>query len=369
MLYRTLRIFLFLLPAEAAHDLALAVVRWLGRRPALRRKLRSRFAPALPELGSRRFGLAFENPVGLAAGLDKEGSSAAGLFAFGFGFVEIGTLTPRPQPGNPGPRIFRAPGDRALVNRMGFNNPGVERAVRWIGEGSSTGAWRPGPLGVNLGKNRDTPEADAIADYELGLRATAGCADYLVVNVSSPNTPGLRRLQDSERLTPLLGRLQAVLGEIGAVSGRRPPLLLKVSPDLDDAALEELVDRALDARLDGLIATNTTLARPSVGPPYGEAGGLSGRPLAERSMACLRVAARRAQGRLPLISVGGIFTSDDVFERLRAGASLVQIYTSFIYEGPGIVGRISRGLAERMRREGFRGLDELVGSEARSKAP
>jgi len=354
MIYRALRLLLFLLPAEAAHGLALAVLRWLGRRPALRRRLR---AAPLPELASRRFGLAFDNPLGLAAGLDKDGSAAAGLFALGFGFVEVGTWTPRPQPGNPRPRLFRVPKDRALVNRMGFNNLGVEVGVRRL-----AGTWRPGPLGINLGKNRDTPEADAIADYEFGLRATAGWADYLVVNVSSPNSPGLRRLQDPERLTPLLGRLQEVNRELGAATGHRPPLLLKVSPDLDDSALEELVDRALDAGVDGLIATNTTLARPSGVPPYGEAGGLSGRPLAERSLACLRVAVRRARGRLPVVSVGGIFTADEVFERLRAGACLVQLYTGLVYEGPGLVGRLARGLAERMRREGFRDLDDLVGS-------
>jgi len=350
MIYRTLRALLFLLPAELAHRLGLWLLARLGHRRRLASRLRARLAPPLPELASSCFGLSFPSPVGLAAGLDKEGRAAAGLFALGFGFVEVGTLTPRPQPGNPRPRLFRVVRDQALVNRMGFNNPGVEAAGRWLG----TRPW-PGPLGVNIGKNRDTPEERAADDYETALSAVRSFADYVVVNVSSPNTPGLRRLQDAERLVPLLERL--VAANRGA--GRRP-LLLKVSPDLEPPALEELVDHALAAKVDGLIATNTTLARPE--PPWGayrEAGGVSGRPLAARSRACLEIIVKRAAGRLPVISVGGVFTSDDVFDRLRRGASLVQVYTSFIYGGPSMPGRLCRDLALRMRREGFRSPGEL----------
>ncbi|MHB8418042.1 MAG: quinone-dependent dihydroorotate dehydrogenase [Myxococcales bacterium] len=353
MVYRALRFLLFLLPAELAHRLALAALRLLGRRRRLSARLRARLAPPLPELGSTCFGLTFENPVGLAAGLDKAGGATAGLFALGFGFVEVGTLTPRPQPGNPPPRLFRVPAEGALVNRMGFNNPGVEAARRLLGPGP----W-PGPLGVNVGKNRETPEERAGDDYETALSAACAFADYVVVNVSSPNTPGLRRLQDPERLVPLLERLRR------ANSGRRP-LLLKVSPDLEDPALEELVDHALASGVDGLIATNTTLARPDSRGAYRETGGLSGRPLAARSAACLQVVLRRAAGRLPVVSVGGLFTADDVFERLKAGASLVQLYTGFVYGGPSLPGRICRELAQRMRREGFRSLPELSASRTR----
>jgi dihydroorotate dehydrogenase len=351
MLYRALRSLLFLLPAEAAHRLALACLRWLGRRPRLRAGLRARLAPGLPELGCSRFGLTFDNPIGLAAGFDKEAEATAGLFALGFGFVEVGTLTPLPQDGNPKPRLFRVPRDRALVNRMGFNNPGVEAALKQL---QAPGGYRPGPLGVNLGKNKVTPEERAAADYQAGLKALAPVADYLVVNVSSPNTPGLRRLQDADRLVPLL------LGLREANTLRRP-LLLKFAPDLEDAALEELVDCAVSAGVDGLIATNTTLARPD--PPWGayrEAGGVSGAPLATRATRCLQLARRRAPG-LPVVASGGLFTGDDVFERLKLGACLVQLYTGFIYGGPGVVGRLCRELAGRMRREGYRSLDELTG--------
>ncbi len=352
MLYRALRWFLFLLPAEAAHGFALRCLRWLGRRPRLRAALRRRLAPALPELGCTRFGLSFENPIGLAAGFDKAADASAGLFALGFGFVEVGTLTPLPQEGNPKPRLFRVPQDRALVNRMGFNNPGAEAAVRNL----QSAGYRPGPLGVNLGKNKSTPEEGAGADYEKVLRAVAPVADYLVVNVSSPNTPGLRRLQDAERLVPLLATLRAA-------NELRRPLLLKIAPDLDEPALEELVDTAVAAGVDGLIATNTTLARPgSLWGAYREAGGVSGVPLAARATECLRLVRRRSKGQLPVIAVGGLFTGDDVFERLKLGGCLVQLYTGFIYGGPAVAGRLCLELAQRMRREGYRTLDDLTGS-------
>lgn len=356
MIYRALRTLLFLFPAETAHRLGLWLLALLGRRERLAGRLRARLAPPLPELPTSCFGLTFPNPVGLAAGLDKEGSAAAGLFALGFGFVEVGTLTPRPQPGNPAPRLFRVPRDLALVNRMGFNNHGIE-AARSLLEGRR---W-PGPLGVNIGKNRDTPEERAAEDYEVALRAARSFADYVVVNVSSPNTPGLRRLQDAERLTPLLARLRAA----NAGEGRRP-LLLKVSPDLEDTALEEIVELAVAGGVDGLIATNTTLARPE--PPWGayrEAGGVSGQPLAARSAAALRLLVRRAAGRMPVISVGGLFGADDVFDRLRSGASLVQLYTGFVYGGPSVPGKICRELALRMRREGFRSVAELSSAASR----
>jgi dihydroorotate dehydrogenase len=304
----------------------------------------------LPELASTRFGLTFENPIGLAAGFDKAADASAGLFALGFGFVEVGTLTPLPQDGSPRPRLFRVPADRALVNRMGFNNPGAEAGVRNL-----QSAYRPAPLGINLGKNKSTPEEGAAADYESGLRTVAPVADYLAVNVSSPNTPGLRRLQEADRLMPLLEALRAA-------NTLHRPLLLKIAPDLDEPALDELVDCALAAGVDGLIATNTTLARPgSLWGAYREAGGVSGGPLAARATECLKLVRRRSKGRLPVVAVGGLFTGDDVFERLKLGGCLVQLYTGFIYGGPAVAGRICLELAQRMRREGYRSLDELVG--------
>ncbi len=354
MPYRLLRSVLFLLPAEAAHRFAVALLRALGRRPRLRERLRRRIVPSLPELGATRFGLAFDNPIGLAAGFDKDARAVGGLFALGFGFVEVGTVTPRPQPGNPRPRLFRAPGEGALVNRMGFNNAGAARAVENL-----AACWRPGPIGINLGKNKDTPEERSADDYVAAIAVAAPAADYLAVNVSSPNTPGLRRLQELDRLVPLLERLREAND-----SGRRRPLLLKVSPDVSNADLEGIVDAALAAGIDGLIATNTTVSRPRDDlRVYREAGGLSGAPLAGRAAECLRVVRQRAGARLPVIAVGGIASADDVFDRLRAGACLVQLFTGFVYQGPGLVGRLCLGLAERLRKGGFRTLDELVGSE------
>ncbi|MHB1844153.1 MAG: quinone-dependent dihydroorotate dehydrogenase [Deltaproteobacteria bacterium] len=353
MLYRALRPLLFLLPAEVAHRLGLSLVRWLGRWPWLRRKARARSARPMAELRCERFGLAFDNPIGLAAGLDKDGTAVGGLFALGFGFIEVGTLTPRPQPGNPAPRLFRIPSELALVNRMGFNNRGVAACRSALAR-----AWRPGPLGINVGKNKATPDEEAASDYEAAARAIGPAADYAVVNVSSPNTPGLRRLQDIERMSPLLRRVRGALDER---PGRRVPLLVKVAPDLEDRELEAIVDLAVVERLDGIVATNTTVARPAGSDGrFAEAGGLSGRPLAARAAACARVAIARAAGRLVVVSVGGILTPEDAFDRLSSGAGLIQVYTGFIYGGPAFARRLSEGIGHRMRAIGVRNLDELA---------
>jgi dihydroorotate dehydrogenase len=360
LLYRLVRPLLLLLPAELAHRLGVLLIRWLGARPRLRAFTRARLAPPLPELESQRFGLRFENPIGLAAGFDKEGTAVSGLFALGFGFVEVGTLTPRPQPGNPAPRLFRVVRDRALVNRLGFNNPGalvaaprLERAL----------LWRPGPLGVNIGRNKTTPEERSLEDYRAALTAVEGAADYLAVNVSSPNTLGLRRLQEPERLRPLLRDLRALSVQLASAAGRaRRPLLVKVSPDLADPALEELVDLLVEEQVDGLIATNTTVARPlGTGGAYREEGGLSGGPLLARAEACTRVLAARSRGRLPIIGVGGILSPEDAYRRLRSGACLVQVYSGLIYGGPSFVQDLCEGLSRLMRRDGLRTLDEAVG--------
>jgi dihydroorotate dehydrogenase len=355
-MYRLVRPLLFLLPAELAHHLGLIAMRWLGALGFVRRRLRRRLTPDLPELACERFGLQFATPLGVGAGLDKAGDAASGLFALGFGFVEVGTVTPRAQPGNPRPRLFRVAADGALVNRMGFNNPGAEAVVARL-----RGAFRPGPLGLNLGKNKLTPEEGAAADYATAARAVRDIADYVVINVSSPNTPGLRDLQRVERLVPLLEAVRAEL------PGK--PLLLKLSPDLDDPGLDALCDAVKAAGLAGVIATNTTLTRPSAVGSYAEQGGLSGRPLAPLARRALQRVHRRLGVSVALVGVGGLESPADLLERLRDGASLLQAYTGFIYGGPGWPSRATLGLARELRAAGFRSVDEAVGAVSRSDAP
>ncbi len=310
-----------------------------------------------PALGIRLWGLDFANPIGMAAGFDKNAEALDGLFATGFGFVEVGTVTPRPQPGNPRPRLFRLPGDGALINRLGFNNHGQEVVARRL-EGR-----RPGIVGVNLGINSDS--AEPAGDYVAGVRALAALADYLVVNVSSPNTPGLRDLQGPDRLKELLAAVLAAL--VSSSSHRRPPLLLKIAPDLGEEDKRHIAEAALAVGIDGLIATNTTLARPAAlkDRRKGEQGGLSGRPLFAPSTRVLYDMYRLTGGRLPLIGVGGVSSAEDAYAKIRAGASLVQIYSALVYHGPGLVNRIKRGLAERLEADGFANVAEAVGADHR----
>ncbi|MGD9537875.1 MAG: quinone-dependent dihydroorotate dehydrogenase [Alphaproteobacteria bacterium] len=318
------------LPPETAHHWALAA-------------LRLPFPPmqAPPTAGAvTLFGRAIPSRLGLAAGFDKDAASLAGLFRLGFGFVEAGTVTPRPQPGNPRPRLFRLAEDRALINRMGFNGGGLDQFERNVARFRDTRAGARAMLGINLGANKESD--DRIADYVLGLARLSAYADYLAVNISSPNTPGLRGLQEGAQLDALLGRL----AEARERTPKRPPLLLKLAPDLDDGALEGLVEAALAHGLDGLIATNTTVERPAGlrSPHKAEAGGLSGAPLKPRAQSVLAWIAKLAQGRLVLIGVGGIGSADDARERLAAGASLVQAYTAFTYRGPRLIREINEGL-------------------------
>src|SRR5215470_17583523 len=344
-MYRLLRALLFLLPPELAHSAGMLSLRVLGLFAAWAR-------PRLPALESTVAGLRFPTPIGLAAGFDKDAVAVAGLFALGFGFVEVGTVTPRPQPGNPRPRLFRLGARRALINRLGFNNHGAEAAARRL----RRLAFRPAPLGVNLGKNVDTPLEQATADYVAGVEILGGAADYLVVNASSPNTPGLRALQEPERLRALLE----------AVRARTPkPLFLKIAPDLSDDAIDAAVDVAVAAKAEGVIYTTTTIERPGVeGERHaGEPGGLSGAPLGDRSTEVIRRAYRRAAGRLALIGVGGVFSPEDAYTKIRAGASLVQVYTGFIYEGPGLPVRLARGLARLLARDGLT-IAAAVGKDA-----
>ncbi|MBY8826636.1 quinone-dependent dihydroorotate dehydrogenase [Hephaestia mangrovi] len=299
-------------------------------------------------LASEVAGLRFANPVGLAAGLDKDARAITGLFALGFGAVEVGTLTPKPQPGNPRPRLFRLVEDRAVINRMGFNNGGLEAALPRIAR-----ARRRGVLGVNVGANKDS--ADRIADYRSGVARASAVADYVTINISSPNTPGLRDLQHGDALAELLAACDQARG--------RTPLFLKVAPDLDSPAIDAIVRAAIDNRIDALIVANTTISRPDLrSANAGEAGGLSGAPLAALSRQRLADFRTASGARIPLVSVGGIDSAEEAYARIRAGASLVQLYTALVYEGPGLASRIAKGLAERLRRDGFARLGDAIGA-------
>jgi dihydroorotate dehydrogenase len=363
-----IRPLLFLLPPEAAHALGMTLLRLIAAIPFLRGLVARWLGSAAPGLSVSALGLRFPSPIGLAAGFDKDAVAMDGFAALGFGFVEVGTLTPLGQAPNPAPRLFRLHADRALINRMGFNNDGADAAARRL-------ARRRGEalVGVNVGKNRTTPNAEAMGDYVRAATLLAPHADYMVVNVSSPNTPELRALQAPEHLGPLIRAVQAVCRD--PALPRRVPLLLKISPDLEGTELDSIGRLARDLGIDGVIATNTTTARDGLRTPADRveacgAGGLSGAPLAARSLHVLRRLRAAVGPDLTLISVGGIETATDVWERLEAGATLVQIYTALIYQGPGLVKRLNTQLAERLRTEGFEDLEALLRHvRARSDAP
>jgi len=338
MLYSLARAALFRLDPEVAHDVALKSLCAMGPAAAL-------LGTGEAHGESRRvMGLDFPNPVGLAAGLDKNGEYIDALAALGFGFIEVGTVTPRPQPGNPKPRMFRIPRHEALINRLGFNNQGVERFLANVGRARYRGI-----LGINIGKNFDTPIERAADDYLACLEAVYARASYVVVNISSPNTKSLRDLQAGERLGELLAALMERRSALAARHGATRPIAVKIAPDLDDAALDAIAALALEHGVDGLIATNTTTSRHGVETHRlaSEAGGLSGRPLFAASTRALERLARALQGRIPLIGVGGILSGADAAAKAKAGASLVQVYTGFIYRGPALVGEARRALAAR----------------------
>jgi dihydroorotate dehydrogenase len=337
-------------PPEAAHRAAFWLIRAAAEVPGLAWALRRALGARDPSLRVRALGLDFPGPLGLAAGFDKDGEGIIGLAALGFSFIEVGTVTALPQPGNPRPRMFRFTDERALVNRMGFNNQGAAalsarlRALRA----------RPGVkpvIGVNIGKTKIVPEEAAVADYVTSARLVADVADYVVVNVSSPNTPGLRDLQAADKLRPILSGVRAALDE--ASPRRRVPLLVKIAPDLDDPDVDAAADLALDLGLDGIIATNTTISRDGLRDSAAVAdagpGGLSGAPLKRRSLEVLSRLHDRCGKRLTLIAAGGIATPADAEARLAAGATLLQAYTAFIYEGPLWPSQVQRGLAARLR--------------------
>jgi dihydroorotate dehydrogenase len=336
MLYPLSRALLFRLDPETAHGLALKAIARIGAVPALRGALAALYSAPRGE-AVQAFGLSFPNRVGLAAGYDKDGDAWRGLAALGFGHIEVGTVTPGPQPGNPRPRVFRLPEHRSLINRMGF--PG--RGAAWVAERIRGPRRGDLVLGVNIGKQKTTPLEEAARDYERLMEVFAPLADYLAVNISSPNTPGLRRLQEPEFLAGLLGALSSRRAELVARLGRQIPILVKLAPDLTEDQLKIAVDAILDAGLDGIIATNTTISRAGVdGRLAKEEGGLSGALLAERSTEVIRSIHDRAGGALPIVGVGGIMSPKDARAKLDAGATLIQLYTGLIYEGPGLVQRI-----------------------------
>lgn len=343
MIYSLIRPALFRLGPETAHSLAMRALKLMpGGKPA---------APGDP-LAVTVAGIDFPNPVGMAAGFDKDGEVPDALLRLGFGFTEIGAITPLPQVGNPKPRLFRLAEDRAVINRMGFNNRGAQAAVERLRVRSR----RSGIVGINIGANKDT--ADRSADYATMARLMAPYGAYLAVNVSSPNTPGLRALQDEAALTALLDAVIEAAGEGG------PPIFLKLAPDLEPGDIDAISRIALDKRLGALIVSNTTITRPPLKSRHGaEPGGLSGAPLRELALARLRDFRKATGGKIPLIGVGGIFTSEDAWARIRAGASLVQLYSAMVYEGPGIARRITCGLERLMQRDGFASIAEAVGSE------
>ena len=353
------RAVLFRFDPERIHGLAQGALRALGQ-PAVARVVK----PAShPELATRVLGLDFANPLGLAAGFDKGEVNVAGLFALGFSHVEIGTITPRPQAGNPQPRLFRLPEFNAIVNRMGFNNDGAEVCAQRLA--ALPASARGGVLGINVGRNKTTPNEDAESDYLACIDRLHGYADYLVVNISSPNTPGLRQLQERAALERLLG---ACVDRVRSLSTPRP-LLVKLAPDLTPEALDEAVDVAIAAGVSGIVATNTTISRPPAlarHPHAAEVGGLSGAPLTALSTEVVRRVAARSAGRVPVIGVGGVLGAEDAYAKIRAGASLVQAYTGFIYGGPLFARRVLDGLARLLREDGFSRLEDAVGADHRT---
>jgi len=348
LLFKLARPALFFLDPERAHGVSIRALK-LGLARTVRRQ------PDDPILATKVWNLTFPNPVGLAAGFDKHAEVCDAALALGFGFVEAGTVTPRPQPGNSGQRLYRLTEDEAVINRFGFNSRGIAPFVANLARRRS----RPGIVGANVGKNRDT--ADAAADYIAGIEAIGALADYQVINISSPNTPGLRALQVRAQIEELLARVQEFRRR--GTAGLRPCLLVKVGPDLDEAEVRDIAEVALATGIDGLIIGNTTVARPATlkSPDRNAPGGLSGKPLFAPSTACLAAMYRFTGGRIPIVGCGGIASGADAYAKIRAGASLVQLYSALVFQGPGLVGRIKRELAALLRRDGFSSVGDAVG--------
>lgn len=346
-MYRALRSILFLKSPEAIHYWAMHRLQWVYKNRLLRKFMLRSFAVKDARLERTLWGITFPNPVGLAAGFDKDARWTDELATLGFGFIEIGTLTPRPQPGNPKPRLIRLPVDAALINRMGFNNGGVDAAAARLKLRKEQVI-----IGGNIGKNKDTPNEQATGDYVASFKILFPVVDYFVVNVSSPNTPGLRELQDKEPLTKLLQTLQ----ELNSAQPASKPILLKIAPDLTDSQLDDIIEIVQTTEIAGIVATNTTIDRSKLttDPAFVEkagAGGLSGKPLRQRATEVVHYIHLKSNGTIPIIAAGGIFTAQDAIEKLEAGASLVQVYTGFIYEGPAIAKNICTGILNQQEKE------------------
>jgi dihydroorotate dehydrogenase len=357
--YRKLvRPLLFKQDAERAHDFALKILARAGQDELVCNTIGKIFSA--PELPVEILGLKFPNPVGLAAGMDKFAAAVPVWEKLGFGFSELGGVTWHAQPGNPPPRMFRAIGDEAIVNHMGFNNPGAEAFAEKLAEWKNSGRWPNHPVGVNLGKSKIAPLENAAEDYANSFRVLRNLADFFVVNVSSPNTPNLRQLQDKSALDEILASIQKQNKNL-------KPILVKVAPDLSFEALDEILELVVPRQIAGIVATNTTISRPQTNDLtaqkiYAETGGLSGKPLHARSTEIIRHLHKQTKGRLPIIGVGGIFNADDAWEKITAGASLLQIYTGLVYEGPGVAKKIVAGLVQRLEIAGMKSLREAAGS-------
>ena len=357
-MYQLVKKYLFTLDPEVAHERTIAALK-LAKRTKMTGVLRSQYTVRDERLHSELWGIHFPNPVGLAAGVDKNAEVYEALASLGFGFVEVGTITPLAQPGNDKPRLFRLVEDEAVINRMGFNNEGSEEAAKNLERFQTARI----PIGINIGKNKVTPNERAANDYTAYLERLYQYGHYFVINVSSPNTPNLRGLQQTEGLKALVKEIQKKKKELEDKGMAPKPILLKVAPDMADEQMHDIVQLAVSEGLSGIIATNTTISREGlINETYrNETGGLSGKPLAQRSTQWIKKIYEEVGGKLPIIGVGGIFTGDDAYEKIRAGASLVQVYTGMIYEGPSIVKKINKRLLELLNKDGFSNIREAVG--------
>ncbi|MEC0228989.1 quinone-dependent dihydroorotate dehydrogenase [Paenibacillus alba] len=363
MLYKKLgKPLLFRMDPEKAHHLTIDGLSAVSRFPGGKQLLKSMYGVApSSKMAQQLWGLQFANPIGLAAGLDKNAKAVKGFSQLGFGFMEVGTITPKPQPGNELPRLFRLPEDKALINRMGFNNVGTDEMARNL---QKTGK-RDIPVAINIGKNKITPNEQAEEDYRACIRELYTYGDFFVVNISSPNTPDLRNLQHGNDLKRLLDAVTAEMQlQQKKSGGTGKPVLVKIAPDLTDAELELTVHAIKDSGISGIIATNTTLSRDGlVHTNRGQAGGLSGRPLTERSTEVIKRVYQLTEGKLPIIGAGGIFTAQDAYDKIKAGASLVEVYTGLIYEGPGLLNRLNKGLQELLQRDGYSHISQAIGAD------
>lgn len=367
MIYSCLRPLLFSMDPEDAHNFIFSLLRNSRDFPGFKPLLTSLYGFDHPSLESEVVGLHFNNPVGLAAGFDKNAELLDVFSRFGFGFLEGGTVTAKAQPGNPKPRVFRLKRDQALINRLGFNNQGAEAVARRLKNGSLPQI----PIGINIGKSKVTELDKATEDYLASFEALYPFASYFTVNVSSPNTPRLRELQND--LGPLLSAIQKKNSELsrgGKAAGSGAvlkPVFVKIAPDLDEASLDQICDNCAAQRIAGIIATNTTLSRDGLQEPIAQDGGLSGKPVEAKATGILRQLYKKVGGKMALIGVGGIFGAEDAYRKIKAGANLVQIYTGWIYQGPGLVKQINEGLVALLQRDGFKNIQQAVGAEAGSK--